>query len=37
MKTLGMVREETKLIHPGGLGKAAVAATAIKEIAKKDW
>jgi hypothetical protein len=32
-----MVREETKLIHPCGLGKAAVRANAIKELAKKGW
>jgi hypothetical protein len=32
-----MVREKRNLIHPRELGKAAVRANAIKEIAKKGW
>jgi hypothetical protein len=32
-----MVREKTKLIYPGGLGKAALRTNVIKELAKKGW
>jgi hypothetical protein len=32
-----MVREETKLDHPDGLGKAAVRAGGIKLFPKKGW
>jgi hypothetical protein len=37
MKTLGMVREKTRLIHPGEVGKPAVRANAIKELGKNNW
>jgi hypothetical protein len=32
-----MVREKLNLIHPGGLGKAALRPSGIKELAKKGW